>query len=49
MKGFSKEIDDQITKAVNAGIRENVSNKFAEMVVATARTNNQLEKLNAKS
>ena len=47
MKGFNKDIDDQITKAVNSGIRENVANKFAEMVVATAKANNQLEKLNA--
>lgn len=47
MKGFSRSIDDQITKAVNAGIRENVANKFAEMVVATAKANNQLEKLDA--
>jgi hypothetical protein len=46
LSGFSKDIDNQITKAVNAGIRENVSNKFAEMVVATAKANNQLEKLN---
>lgn len=42
LKGLSKDIDDQITKAVNAGIRENVSNKFAEMVVQTAKANNQL-------
>lgn len=46
MKGFGKDIDNQITKAVNAGIRENVANKFAEMVVATAKENNQL-KLNS--
>lgn len=39
---MSKVIDDQITKAVNAGIRENVANKFAEMVVQTAKINNQL-------
>lgn len=42
LKGLSKEIDSQITKAVNAGIRENVSNKFAEMIVQTAKTNSQL-------
>ena len=42
LKGFNKNIDDQITKAVNAGIRENVSNKFAEMVVATAHADNQI-------
>jgi hypothetical protein len=42
LSGFSKNIDDQITKAVNSGIRENVSNKFAEMVVATAKANNSL-------
>ena len=42
MKDFSKNIDDQITKAVNSGIRENVANKFAEMVVATANENNKL-------
>jgi hypothetical protein len=48
LKDFSKQIDDQITKAVNSGIRENVSNKFAEMVISTAKANNQLENLKAQ-
>ncbi len=39
LKGINKDIDRQITEAVNAGIRENVANKFAEMVVQTARHN----------
>lgn len=42
LKGINKDIDNQITKAVNAGIRENVSNKFAEMVVQTAKVDNKL-------
>jgi len=39
LNGLSKDIDKQIEKAVNAGIRENVSNKFAEMVIQTAKEN----------
>lgn len=42
LKGLSKDIDDQITKAVNQGIRDNVSNKFAEMVIQTAKANQHL-------
>ena len=45
LKDFNEQIDDQITKAVNAGIRENVANKFAEMVVATAKHNNQVAQI----
>lgn len=41
LKGINKDIDRQITEAVNAGIRENVANKFAEMVVATAQHNSR--------
>lgn len=42
LKGLNIDIDTQITKAINAGIKENVSNKFAEMVIQTARANNLL-------
>lgn len=42
LKGINKDIDRQITEAVNAGIRKNVSDKFAEMVVATAQHNNRV-------
>lgn len=42
LKDMNKDIDNQITNAVNAGIRENVANKFAEMVVQTAKANNQI-------
>ncbi len=41
LKGINKQIDDQVTKEINKGIRENVSNKFAEMVVNVARHDNQ--------
>lgn len=41
LKGINKDIDRQITEAVNAGIRENVANKFAEMVVSTAQHNHK--------
>lgn len=41
LKGINKDIDRQITEAVNAGIRENVANKFAEMVVSTAQHNSR--------
>ncbi|HEM7189675.1 TPA: hypothetical protein U2I61_004213 [Providencia rettgeri] len=43
LKGINKDIDRQITEAVNAGIRKNVSDKFAEMVVMTAKQQNALE------
>ncbi|KGD75249.1 hypothetical protein HA49_08410 [Tatumella morbirosei] len=39
LKGINKDIDRQITEAVNAGIRKNVADKFAEMVVQTAKHN----------
>ncbi|EKN3946546.1 hypothetical protein WFK89_15315 [Yersinia enterocolitica] len=42
LKGINKDIDRQITEAVNAGIRKNVSDKFAEMVIQTAKHNNQM-------
>ena len=42
---LNKDIDNQITKAVNAGIRKNVSDKFAEMVVATAHHDNKAKQL----
>uniref|UniRef100_UPI001C93FB94 hypothetical protein n=1 Tax=Yersinia rohdei TaxID=29485 RepID=UPI001C93FB94 len=42
LKGINKDIDRQITEAVNAGIRKNVSDKFAEMVIQTAKHNNQI-------
>ncbi|TCW00430.1 hypothetical protein EDC52_101780 [Biostraticola tofi] len=41
IKPIQKEIDAAITAAVNAGIRKNVSDKFAEMVVATAQHNHR--------
>ena len=40
MKGINKGIDTAIAEAVNTGIRKNVSDKFAEMVVSTAKHNN---------
>ncbi|EPE4147272.1 hypothetical protein ACSILF_001241 [Yersinia enterocolitica] len=42
LKGINKDIDRQITEAVNAGIRKNVSDKFAEMVIQTAKHDNQM-------
>lgn len=42
LKGINKDIDRQITEAVNAGIRKNVSDKFAEMVIQTAKHNSQM-------
>jgi len=41
IKVINKDIDNQITKAINAGIRKNVSDKFAEMVVQTAKIDNK--------
>lgn len=43
IKPIQKEIDTAIVNAVNAGIRKNVSDKFAEMVVIAARENNAIE------
>lgn len=40
IKPLQKEIDTAIINAVNAGIRKNVSDKFAEMVIQTAKQNN---------
>lgn len=49
LKGINKDIDNQISEAVNAGIRKNVSDKFAEMVVSTARHDaNALKQLESK-
>jgi len=45
LQTLNKDIDNQITKAVNAGIRKNVSDKFAEMVVATAQYENKAKQL----
>lgn len=45
MVGLGKDIDNQITEAVNAGIRKNVSDKFAEMVVATAKHQNSTARI----
>ncbi|OVZ98978.1 hypothetical protein CBW53_02945 [Yersinia frederiksenii] len=42
IKPLQKDIDTAIANAVNAGIRKNVSDKFAEMIVATAKQNNQM-------
>ncbi|CNI33794.1 TPA: hypothetical protein SAZ36_000812 [Yersinia enterocolitica] len=41
IKPIQKDIDDAIANAVNAGIRKNVSDKFAEMIIQTAKQNNQ--------
>ncbi len=41
IKPIQKEIDAAITAAVNAGIRKNVSDKFAEMIVSTAQHNHR--------
>ena len=40
LKDLNKDIDKSIADLVNAGIRTQVSNKFAEMVVQTAKQNN---------
>ncbi|CAB1223579.1 hypothetical protein SFB10_3595 [Serratia liquefaciens] len=42
IKPLQKDIDTAIANAVNAGIRKNVSDKFAEMVIQTAKQNNQM-------
>lgn len=41
IKPLQKDIDTAIANAVNAGIRKNVSDKFAEMIIQTAKTTNQ--------
>ncbi|NWA63014.1 hypothetical protein HX773_19085 [Pantoea sp. B9002] len=38
IKPLQKDIDTAIANAVNAGIRKNVSDKFAQMVIQTAQT-----------
>ena len=44
MKGFSNDIDKQIKAHIESGIKESVSNKFAEMVIQTAKAqHHQLE------
>lgn len=44
MKSFNSDIDKQIKLHIESGIKETVSNKFAEMVIQTARSNQaQLE------
>lgn len=42
IKPLQKEIDAAIIGAVNAGIRKNVSDKFAEMVIQTAKDSNKM-------
>lgn len=42
IKPLQKDIDTAIANAVNAGIRKNVSDKFAQMVIQTASHNNQI-------
>ena len=37
IKPLQKDIDNAIATAVNAGIRKNVSDKFAEMIIQTAK------------
>lgn len=37
IKPLQKDIDNAIANAVNAGIRKNVSDKFAEMIIQTAK------------
>lgn len=41
IKPLQKDIDNAIANAINAGIRKNVSDKFAEMIIKTAMQNNQ--------
>jgi len=41
LKGLNKDIDEKIAKLVNAGIRARVSDKFAEMVILTAKEQNK--------
>ena len=40
-KNFNKDIDNQIKSHIESGIRESVSNKFAEMIVQTAKSQNK--------
>ena len=37
-KDFNREIDKQIKLHIESGIKESVSNKFAEMVIQTANS-----------
>lgn len=41
LKDFRKDIDNQIKAYIESGIKESVSNKFAEMVIQTAASQNQ--------
>ena len=49
LEGFNRDIDKQIKEHINAGIRENVSNKFAEMVIQTAKGNHAARPLEIES
>ena len=40
IKPLQKDIDNAIANAVNAGIRKSVSDKFAEMIIQTAKQTN---------
>ena len=42
LKDLNNDIDTAIANLVNAGIRKNVSDKFAEMVVQTAKHENKM-------
>ncbi|EPG4896173.1 hypothetical protein NM463_002279 [Citrobacter koseri] len=42
IKPLQKDIDTAIANAVSAGIRKNVSDKFAEMIIQTAKQNKAL-------
>lgn len=43
LKDFSRDVDQAIKAHIEAGIKEQVSNKFAEMVIQTAKSQNKLE------
>ena len=38
LKGFKKDIDQKIKAAINEGIKNNVSDAFAEMIVGVAKS-----------
>lgn len=48
IKTLSKDIDAKIESYINAGIRDRVSDKFAELVVQTARHNHRHTAIEAK-
>lgn len=48
LKGINKEIEQSIKAHVESGIRKNVSDKFAEMVVQTAKHENQNKQIESK-